>query len=97
MCLEYESPIYSSPRLGKMRVFGPFKTDIKKRDFQIIKNFWLHGVQFCERESFHRVNVKVSKLMISTVDREFASTCMGKENEALVFVFDVCHEDLMTK
>ena len=70
--------------------------------------FWLHGVQFCERdkelpmlcislESFHRVNVIVSKLMISTVDSEFTSTCMGKENETLVLMFDVCHEDLMTK
>ena len=52
---------------------------------------------FRSLESFHRVNVIVSKLMISTVESEFASTCMGKENETLVFLFNVCHEDLMTK
>ena len=45
-------------------------------------------------ESFHWVNVTVSELMISTVDSEFTSTCMGKET--LIFVFDVCHADLMT-
>ena len=54
---------------------------------------------FTSLESFHRVNATVSKLMISTVDSEFTSMCMEKEkeNETLVFVCDVCHEDLMTK
>ena len=35
--------------------------------------------------------------MISTVDSELTSTCTGKENKTLVFVFDVFHEDFMTK
>ena len=38
------------------------------------------------------MNVIVSKVMISTVDSNFTSTCMGKESETLIF--DVCHEDL---
>ena len=42
------------------------------------------------------MNVTVSKLMISIVDSEFTSTCVGKESETLIFVFDVCHADLMT-
>ena len=43
------------------------------------------------------MNVTASKLMISTVDSEFTSTCMGKESETIIFMFGVsCHEDLMT-
>ena len=37
-----------------------------------------------------------SKNMISTVDSEFTSTCMAKESEILIFMFDACHADLMT-
>ena len=70
--------------------------------------FWLHGVQFCEQEERATYVIQKSgkfplsecnSIMISTVDSEFASTCMGKENETLVFMLDVCHmhEDLMTK
>ena len=47
---------------------------------------------FRSLESFHRVNATVSKLMISTVDSEFTSMCIEKENETLVFMFDVCHD-----
>ena len=52
---------------------------------------------FRSLESFHGVNATTSKLMISTVDSEFTRMCMGKENETLIFMFDVCHEDLMAK
>ena len=43
------------------------------------------------------MNVTVSKLMISIVDSKFTSTCMGKESETLIFVFDVCHTEIKTK
>ena len=48
-------------------------------------------------QSFHRVNVTVSMHMISLVDSELTGTCTGKENKTFVFVFDVFHEDFMTK
>ena len=44
-----------------------------------------------------KCNSTVSKLMISLVDSEFTSTCMGKESETLIFMFGVCQEHLITK
>ena len=39
----------------------------------------------------------MSKAMISIIDSELNSTCTGKENKTLVFVFDAFSEDFTTK
>ena len=40
--------------------------------------------------------VLVSKLISLTVHSNVNSTCSGTENRTLAFVFDACHEDLLT-
>ena len=42
------------------------------------------------------MSVSVSKLMMFTVHSKLNSICSGMENKTLVFVFDACHEDLLT-
>ena len=51
---------------------------------------------FKNLESFHRMIVSVSKLIFFTVHRKLNTACSGKENRTLTFVFDACHEDLLT-
>ena len=98
---EYESPIYSSLHLGKMYVFGPciyLSNRHEKAGLLFLFSAYMVGnfanenkeratvpMLFRGLESFHGVNVTVSKLMISTVDSEFTSTCMGKESETLIY------------
>ena len=107
---EYESLTYFSLHLGKMHVFGPC-TYLSNRHEKawflhlfpgyIVCNFANENKElpmlFRGLEIFHWLNVIVFKLMISAVDSEFTSTCMGKESETLIFMFDVCHADVMTK
>ena len=51
-------------------------------------------LSFKNLESFHRMIVSVSKLIFFTVHSKLNTTCSGKETFA--FVFDACHEDLLT-
>ena len=47
-------------------------------------------------ESFYRMIVLVSKLILFTVQSNLNRTCSGTENRSLASVFDACHEDLLT-
>ena len=53
-------------------------------------------LSFKNLESFHRMTVSVSKLIFFTVHSKLNTTCSGKENRTFAFVFDACHEDLLT-
>ena len=53
-------------------------------------------LSFKNLESFHRMIVSVSNFIFFTVHSKLNTTCSGKENGTLAFVFDACHEDLLT-
>ena len=59
--------------------------------------FTIHSLSFKILESFYRMIVLVSQLILFTVNSNLNRTCLGTENRTLAYVFDACsHEDLLT-